>query len=373
MPELLILGTRGIPAEHGGFENFAQRLAVYLAARGWQVTVYCQVQKSSLPFEEWCKGIQLVYVSTPSNGALGTILFDLKSTLHAVKAATENSTVILTLGYNTAVFSVLYPLFGKLSIINMDGMEWQRRKWNIFQKAWLFVNERIGAVVADYLVADHPQVKNYLAGIVPERKVFTIPYSAERISHCDSQCLQTYNLTPNSYSIIIARPEPENHILEIVAAFSSRKRGHRLVVLGKYDSEQYVYHKDVLASASEEVLFLGAIYEPEIVQALRVHARLYIHGHSVGGTNPSLIEAMAAGNPVLAHDNCFNRWVAGEKAMYFSTIPQCIRCLDSLLDDQGKLEQMRSWSISRYEVMFSDNKDLKAYEKMLSQAIGHLD
>lgn len=359
--KLLILGTRGIPASHGGFETFAQRLALYLVARGWEVTVYCQTQEANLPSKEW-NGVRLVYIKTPKNNSFGSILFDFKSTLHA--ATTTEEGIILTLGYNTAIFSVLYRLYGRFNIINMDGLEWRRQKWNALEKAWLYLNERIGAWVGNCLVADHPEIKNYLAAYVSDRKIVTIPYGSEPIGASNAKLIEPYGLTPGSYALVIARPEPENSILEIVSAFSARQRGYQLVVLGNYYPERSSYHRRVLESASEEVLFLGAIYEPKIVQALRVHTRLYIHGHTVGGTNPSLVEALAASSPVLAHNNVFNCWVAGQKARYFDSEARCLQQLDELLDNPEQLEQMRNWSKSRYEQAFANDKDLKAHEQL---------
>lgn len=357
--KLLILGTRGIPAEHGGFETFAQRLALYLTEQNWKVTVYCQATEGKLYSKNW-RGIKLVYISAPNN-ALGSILFDLKSTLHA---AIKEKGLILTLGYNTAIFSILYRLYGKYNIINMDGLEWQRQKWNALEKAWLYLNERIGAKVGNKLVADHPEIKNYLSRHVSADKIVMIPYGADPISQSDASLLDPYNLTSQSYALIIARPEPENSIWEIVTAFSAQKRGYQLVVLGKYLSES-PYHRQVKEAASEEVLFLGAIYDSQTVHALRVHTRLYIHGHTVGGTNPSLIEALAAGSPVLAHDNAFNRWVAGDKAHYFRDETRCLKKLDELQGDAEELEQMAKGSKKRYEQAFANDKDLKAYEKLL--------
>lgn len=357
--KLLILGTRGIPAEHGGFETFAQRLALYLIERNWEVTVYCQTAKRNLPSKNW-QGIKLVYISTRKNNALGSILFDFKSTLHA---ATRGEGIILTLGYNTAIFSILYRFTNKYNIINMDGLEWQRQKWNALEKAWLYLNERIGARLGNRLVADHPEIKKYLSQSVCADKIVMIPYGADPISHSDASLLDPYSLTSQSYALIIARPEPENSIWEIVSAFSAKKRGYKLVILGKYVPEN-AYHRSVLEAASEEVLFLGAIYDSKIVHALRVHTLLYIHGHTVGGTNPSLVEALAAGSPVLAHDNAFNRWVAGDKAHYFSDEARCLEKLDKLQDNIEELERMSKGSKNRYQQAFAEDKDLKAYEKL---------
>ncbi len=357
--KLLILGTRGIPANYGGFETFAQRLALYLAQRGWEVTVYCQVNTPNIITKQW-QGINLVYIPSKSNSALNTVIFDYKSTIHALK----QEGIILVLGYNTAIFSILYWLKNRVSIMNMDGMEWWRSKWNFFQKVWLFLNERCAAIFSNHLIADHPQIKKHLTSYVSAQKISVIPYATQPVNQVDKNLLKAYQLVPNEYSLIIARPEPENSILEIVSAFSSRKWGQKLVILGRYLPQIVPYHKQVMDAASEEVIFAGAIYETEIVDTLRFYARLYIHGHTVGGTNPSLVEALAAGTPILAQDNRFNQWVAGDKAHYFRDQDDCLEELNQLLYNTDELENMRLASKARYWEQFSEERDLKTHEKL---------
>ncbi|VEP16058.1 Glycosyl transferase [Hyella patelloides LEGE 07179] len=362
--KLLILGTRGIPAGHGGFETFAERLALYLVKRGWDITVYCQVNCQKIVQKKW-KNINLVYIPSKDDSALDSIIFDYKSTIHALK----KEGLILVLGYNTACFSFLYWLKKRASIMNMDGMEWWRSKWNFWQKKWLFFNERCGTFFSNHLVADHPQIKKHLIDQVSPSKVKVIPYATEKVTEVDRSWLKPYQLSPNQYLLVIARPEPENSILEIVSAFSQRKWGMKLVVLGRYLPQRIPYHRKVMQAASDEVIFTGAIYEKEIVDTLRFFTRLYIHGHTVGGTNPSLVEALAAGSPVLAQDNAFNRWVAGDRAHYFKNQAHCLQKLKQLLDNTDELKKMKIFSTIRYEEQFSDNGDVKAYEELLSAYI----
>lgn len=360
--KVLMLGTRGIPGNHGGFETFAERLALFLKQNGWSVVVYCQSIGKEVQTREW-NGIELVDIPA-QEGAFGSIVFDLKATLHALK----QPGIILLFGYNTAVFSLLWRLKQRIVITNMDGMEWWRRKWTFLQKTWLFLNERCARLFSTHLIADHPGIKmHFLEQGVPSDKITSIPYCSEPVLRADAHHLESYNLMPNQYAIIIARPEPENSILEVVAAFSEKPRGYKLVVLGKYLPKENSYHKKVLAAASNsnEVLFLGAIYDTEVVQALRYYARLYIHGHTVGGTNPSLVEALAAGMPVLGHYNRFNYWVAGSEAGYFYDQKDCALQLDQVLGNDERLSTMRQTSLERYRKLFSNNKDVKAYEQLL--------
>ncbi|MFK5951346.1 MAG: DUF1972 domain-containing protein [Methylococcales bacterium] len=356
-----ILGTRGIPAQHGGFETFAEYLAPYLHSQGWHVTVYCQEDNAGEVFEDEWNNIHRVHIPVAQEGAKGTIIFDWKSTLHVSKT----NDLILTLGYNTALFCIIYRLKGLVNIINMDGIEWKRDKWTFAERAWLYLNERAGCWLGNRLVADHPEIKNHLATRVSEDKITMIPYGSDFIGSADITQLERYKILPGEYAIVIARPEPENSILEIVRAFSKMKRNKKLVVLGDFEKADPEYRKKVINAASDEVLFPGAIHEKSIIHSLRYHACLYIHGHTVGGTNPSLVEAMGASSPVLAHDNKFNRWVAGSGNSYFKDEEECYQQLNALLTNQNYLKIMKTKSISEHKKRFTWEMILAEYESLL--------
>lgn len=359
---LKILGIRGIPAAHGGFESFAERLAKYLVERGWRVIVYCQEEGRGNRWSSEWQGVCLEHIPVTPSGALGTMAFDWASIVHA----SSYRGLVLTLGYNTAAFCIIYRLKGVANIINMDGIEWRRQKWGSLAKVWFWLNELAGSWIANHLVADHPQIKRHLIRRVPATKVSVIPYGADRITHANQKIVEAFGLLKHQYAIVIARAEPENSILEIVRAWSVRPRGIKLVVLGTYDlSNPYQYL--VRDAASAEVVFLGAIYEKDIVQALRFFALFYIHGHTVGGTNPSLVEAMGAGNAVLAHDNPYNRWVAGVGALYFKNESDCEDKIGQLISHQNLLRMMRTASVRRQQSMFIWENILAMYEELLSQ------
>ncbi len=360
-----ILGTRGIPASHGGFETFAERLATYLTGRGHQVTVYCQ-QFSKGPAEEdtW-NGIRRVLLygaPTP----LGSVAFDCRAAFHA----SRRPGVVLTLGYNTAVLSILYSLSGKRSIMNMDGLEWRREKWSRAQRLWLRLNERAGVRLSDHPIADHPEIGEYLGQFTSREKISVIPYEYDPITNADRGLLAPYGVTPGKYAVVISRAEPENSLLEIVQAFSRRCRGIRLLVLGKYYPEVNRYHRKVVDAAGSEVMFADAVYDRRVVEALRFFACAYIHGHRVGGTNPSLVESLAAGNPVIAHDNRFNRWVAGPGQQYFSGTDDLSEIFDMVLEDGPALERMAAAGRAQHRQLFTPEQVLPLYEEVLLRFAG---
>lgn len=361
--KIAVLGIRGIPAAHGGFETFAEHLAMFLHDRGWHVTVYCQEEGVGPVFEDSWEGIRRVNVPVKGDGPASTVVFDWKAT-HL--AARERGGVILTLGYNTAVFCARLRLASLPNVINMDGIEWKRAKWGVVARAWFWLNDWAGCWFGNHLVADHPEIKRHLETRVGGGKVTVIAYGADLINEADESPVRDLGLIPGRIVTVIARAEPENSLLEIVSSFSRKRRDCTLVVLGKYD-RGHAYQRAVLEAASSEVKFVGAIYDKTIVAALRYHSMLYVHGHQVGGTNPSLVEALGAGNAVLAHDNRFNRWVAGNGAIFFAGADECGNAFDTLLGDEAALAGMRVASRARHRERFTWEKILSDYEALLAR------
>ena len=357
---VLILGTRGIPSKHSGFETFAQDLSLFLRARGHNVTIYCQVSKAEHFREDEWNGIRRVHIPA-RDGPLGTILFDWQATRHSMR---ENG-VVLTLGYNTGIFNAMYRLRGISNLMNMDGIEWRRPKWSRLVRAWFWFNEWAGARVATHLVADHPEIGKHLLRHTSPEKITVISYGAYPVSSAPVDLIHNYGLIAKKYYLLAARLEPENSILEVVQAHSLKHRGMPLVVAGRYTRDGTSYENKVLKAAGPEIKFLGFISDRDVLRALRFHARAYIHGHTVGGTNPTLVESFAAGNAIIAHDNPFNRWVAGEGARYFQSAGDLAEILESLDADGSQLLEMEEASMRRHREAFTQNKILGAYEELL--------
>lgn len=364
MKTLRILGTRGVPAAHGGFETFAEHLALHLVQHGWRVVVYCQHEGAGPMWEDrWC-GVDRVNISVQGDGPKSTFKFDWLATWHAAK----HGDLCLTLGYNTAVFCALLRLQGVPNVINMDGIEWSRAKWGPVAKTWLWLNDWAGCWLGNRLVADHPEIKAHLSTRVRPDKIDVIAYGADRVTDMPTAPVQALGLQPGRYLTVVARAEPENSLLEVVSGFSMRPRGMQLAVLGNY-SDANPYHRAVKQAAGSEVVFLGAIYDKPTVQALRFHGAAYVHGHQVGGTNPSLVEALGAGNAVIAHDNRFNRWVAGAGAVYFHGAHAFSTTVDALLNHPERLAECRNASIQRFEGGLTWPMILEQYEQTLDSML----
>lgn len=360
---LNILGTRGVPAAHGGFETFAERLALHLVQQGYSVTVYCQSQGpvDLSGREDYWRGIHRVHFGTRRNGAAGTMEFDLSCARHVL----GQPGVDLVLGYNTAVFNLIQKASGRQVFMNMDGIEWKRKKWSTPAKLWLLINEIIGANLANTPIADHPEIGRHVARRT-FRKPVVIPYGADVVTRADTACLKAMGLTSGNYFISIARIEPENSVAEIVQAFLDAKtdRDVDLVVLGNLDPDNS-YHRKIRKLGGGRVIFPGGIYDDTTVKALRFHARAYFHGHQVGGTNPSLVEALGAGNAVIAHDNIFNRWTAGEGQCFFSTVDECRVLVEKLANDDIALFAAKLAARQRHARDFMWHDVLKQYQNLL--------
>jgi glycosyltransferase involved in cell wall biosynthesis len=358
-----ILGTHGVPANYGGFETAAENVARYLLAHGWRVIVYCQVEGEGPIVNDKWQGIERVSISVARDGWLGTSRFDWLS----IKHASRFNDICLTFGYNTGIFNIWQRLRGIPNVINMDGIEWSRARWGFSKQAILYINERFSALFGNHLIADHPEIEKYLWTRAPMQKISTITYGANTIVDPDERVLDEFDLEKNTYFTLIARPIPENSILEIVKGFSAHKRGVKLVVFGGYKPEADDYHRLVTEAASDEVVFVGGVYEPERVEALRYFSLGYLHGHTVGGTNPSLVEALAAGNPVIAHDNVYNRWVAQDAGLYFTTEDDVSRLVSTVLEDTQQAQAMKSAAIARYESEFTWDRVAGQYEELLTR------
>lgn len=333
---IAILGTRGIPAQYGGFETFTEQLAVRLARKEASVTVYCVSDRTNRP--ESYKGIKLVYLSNPRLGPLTTILFDLRCLWHARKGFD----VVYMLGYGASVFCFIPRLWKTTVWINMDGIEWARAKWGCIARAYFKIMEAIAMRTADRVIADAESIKDLL---YRRHRVSTpcsvIPYGATVVEETPTTVfLDDCGLQKNNYYLIVCRLEPENHIREILSGYIASKSRFPLVVIGDHRISTE-YAKQLLTIHDSRIRFLGTLYDQGRLLALRYHCRAYFHGHSVGGTNPSLLEALGCGNIVIAHDNLFNREVAQDAAFYFQdqgVIPHYLEKIGSM-DDQHLLER----------------------------------
>jgi glycosyltransferase involved in cell wall biosynthesis len=358
--KIALLGTRGVPARYGGFETFAERLGIGLVERGHDVTVFCE--RSNEDELSSYKGIQLRYVSVPECGPAQTVLFDLK----CLWLARKGFDVVYMLGYGAAPFCLIPQLWNSEVWINPDGLEWARSKWGRFAKAYFKVMEWLAVRIPDRLIADAEAIRKSLAerhGHLPACSV--IPYGCDIVDDAPNPTvLELWNLKPQDYYLVLCRLEPENHVMEIVRAFERSGSQRKLVIVGNHlISNDYL---NALRTINDpRIFFVGTVYDQHQVSALRWHAYGYLHGHCVGGTNPSLLEAMGCGNLVFAHDNPFNRETLADSGIYFESIDDLTARIEWAEHSDSALDVLRRGARRRARLNYSWEGIIGRYSELL--------
>lgn len=358
-----ILGTRGIPNHYGGFEQFAEHLSVDLVQRGHEVSVY----NSSLhPFREnkW-KGVQIIRCKDMEDklGTAGQFVYDWNCINDSRK---RNFDVLLHLGYTSdSVWHWRWPKHS-VNIVNMDGMEWQRTKYSKPVKVFLKWAESLAARHAGKMIADSPGMQEYLFSKYKKEPIF-IPYGAETFENPDSFVLSKYSVLPHQYFLIIARMEPENNIEMIIQGYLASHHQFPLLIIGNITNK---YGKYLTATYQQPgIHFIEAIYDQAELDNLRCFSALYFHGHSVGGTNPSLLEAMACRCRIAAHNNRFNRAVLQQEADYFPTSAEVSRIINTP-KPATVVQQWKEINLERINTIYAPERIADAYENLMLQACG---
>jgi glycosyltransferase involved in cell wall biosynthesis len=323
--KIAILGTRGIPNQYGGFEQLAEMLSAGLVAKGEDVTVYSPRNPNfdvigysphhhKFNDSNW-NGVHIIYKYCPSKlyGSFGQFIYDLKCILDSRRRKFD---IICQLGYTSS--SVWYWLHPRKAIVitNMDGIEWQRDKYGRFVKKFLKYAEKLAVKRSHILIADSIQIKNYLHeqyGV----DAHYISYGADIFEQPDASVIRELDLEPEKYYLNIARFQSDNNQGKIIKGFLLSKSQYPLVLIGDYTNHYGRYLRKKYPG--KKIVFLGAVFDKKILDNLRFYSKVYFHGHSGGGTNPSLLEAMGAQALICAHDNPFNREALGENAFYFKS------------------------------------------------------
>ena len=311
--KIAILGTRGVPNYYGGFEQFAEFFSVFLTEKGHEVYVY---NSHNHPYQgKTYKGVNIIHQFDAEYkiGTTGQFVYDLNCILDSRK---RNFDIILQLGYTSS--SVWYFLLPKkpLIITNMDGLEWKRTKFSKpVQKVLLFA-EKLAVKSSDFLISDSIGIQKYLKGKFGVDSTY-IAYGATVFDNPDVSVIAQYNVEKEQYNMLIARLEPENNIETILDGIVLSEDKTPMLVIGNHNTKFGNFLKNKFA-AHPQIRFVGAVYNHMHLDNLRYFSNLYFHGHSVGGTNPSLLEAMASGALIAAHENDFNSAILKENATYFS-------------------------------------------------------
>jgi glycosyltransferase involved in cell wall biosynthesis len=365
--KIAFVSTRGIPNNYGGFEQFAEYISVGLAERGHEVTVYSPHYH---PFQgNEYKGVKIKHIYSPElwmGGSVGSFFYDYACLKDALKK--ENFDIIYEAGYTSIipayirfnVKNIRRPIF----TTNMDGLEYKRTKFNKWVQKFVFWEERMAVKHSHYLIADNMGIKDYYKEKYGKESKF-LAYGANIYDNYSENYLKEYDLKAGEYLLLVARLEPENNIdMAIEGYIRSQQYGKLpLLVVGKTNTP---YGKQLVKTYGkyECVRFMGGIYDFDKLNSIRHYSYAYFHGHSVGGTNPSLLEAMASDCFILSHDNIFNRSVLGENAVYYCNTEQVtefLNNLDSTVAQYKKQYTERNLEVIRNE--YSWEKLVDEHEK----------
>lgn len=333
--KIAFVSTRGIPNNYGGFEQFAEYISVGLAARGHEVVVY---SPHFHPYKEnTYKGVRIKHIYSPETwmgSSVGSFFYDFASLKDALKK--ENFDIIYEAGYTSIVpayiwfdvKNIKYPIF----TTNMDGLEYKRTKFNKWVRKFVFWEERTTVKHSHYLIADNMGIHDYYKEKYGKESKF-LAYGADIHDDYDVNLLQEFGLDAENYYLLVARLEPENNIeMAIQGYLASNENGVKpLIIVGKTNTPHGKY---LVQKYGEEknVRFVGGIYDFKKLNSVRYFSYAYFHGHSVGGTNPSLLEAMASNCYILAHDNIFNKAVLKKNAHYYSSSVEVADLLNNIKD-----------------------------------------
>lgn len=357
--KIAVIGTVGIPAKYGGFETLVEYITKEIY-QDFDITVYCSAKSYSEKFETY-NNCKLHYINLEANG-MQSILYDIRAIFHALKYAD----VLLILGVSGCIILPFIKLFFKKKIIvNIDGLEWKRQKWNGIAKWFLKLSERFAVKAADAVIGDNKVIKDYV-GQTYGKKAHLIAYGGD---HCSTRplsqkTLKKYPFLNAQYAFKVCRIEPENNIEMILEAFAQADK-IPLVLIGNWNNSAFGRQIKSEYQDFETIYLLDPIYDQDILNEIRSNCFVYIHGHSAGGTNPSLVEAMSLGLPTICYDINYNVETTENSALYFKSSVDLINLIK--LINQKEIKQvggrMKDIARNKYRWSIISNQYMQLFEK----------
>ncbi len=322
--KLAIIGTRGIPARYGGFETLAESFADYLSG-SYDITVFCSSYGNSEAIPVY-KGCKLEYISFKANG-YQSIFYDIASIFRAINSCDR----ILILGVSGGIIMPFLKKHRKKFILNIGGLDWKRSKWNYFVRKFLKMSEYLAVRFSDILIADNEGICRYLRNEYGRDSVL-IAYGGDQAKKTEptEDDIIRYGFIEKKYAVSLSRVQKDNNVEMILDAFLTLP-SLPIVFIGDWGSSKYGITLKNRYSSFNNIILIDAVYDLRELNVLRSNAYVYIHGHSAGGTNPSLVEAMNMSLPVIAFSSDFNRFTTCNKALYFNNSGE----LNSILKSDG--------------------------------------
>jgi glycosyltransferase involved in cell wall biosynthesis len=358
--KLAILGTRGIPANYGGFETFAEELSTRLAARGHDVTVYGR--SNNIDYRQpTYKGVKLAILPTIGTKHLDTVAHTFLSVLHAIPRRFD---CILMCNAANALFGLVPRLTATPLALNVDGIERLRKKWGAAARAYYRLSERLATVIPNAMITDAEVIRDYYRNEYQAPSVM-IAYGAPCERTESTAVLEKLGLQSREYFLYVSRLEPENNAHVVIDAFEKVETQKPLLIVGDapYALE---YIQRLKSTRDPRIRFPGAIYGTGY-RELQSHAYAYIQATEVGGTHPALIEAMGAGNCVMAKDTAENREVLADSGLFFANAEDLGRQIRRVLADDALVNRLRACAHNRAKARYSWDAVTDAYEKLFRE------
>ncbi len=361
--KIAILGTRGIPANYGGFETFAEQLSTRLVTRGHAVTVYGRTHYASGATRSY-QGVNLVILPTIRHKYFDTVIHTFLSVLHAIFFRYD---IILICNAANSIFAILPRLFGTPTLVNVDGLERKRKKWNWFGRKYYLVSEWLSTFLPTAIVTDAQVIQDYYATCYHKDSAM-IAYGADVERRVAPETLFKFGLKSNQYILYVSRLEPENNAHLVIEAYEKVKTDLPLVIVGGAPyAEEYI--AKLKSTKDERIKFLGFVFG-EDYRALQQNAYCYIHATEVGGTHPALIEAMGAGNCALVLNTPENLEVMGEAGISYDSVDDLAAQLHRVLDNPVLINEYRARAMARVRARYDWEQITNQYEWLLAKLAG---
>lgn len=361
--KIAIIGTRGIPANYGGFETFAEELSVRLVARGHRVVVYGRT--NNIHYREPAyRGVRIVLLPTIPHKYFDTLANTFLAVLHVLF---QDAEVVLICNAANSIFSFLPRVMGKKTVVNVDGLERQRSKWNALGRGWYHISEWLCTFLPNAIVSDAEVIRQYYRERY-HKESFFIPYGADTRRWESRSALDRLGIEPNGYFLYVSRLEPENNALLVVKAFEQVATKKRLVIVGDAPYA-HDYIQQLKSTSDRRILFPGAIYGSGYRELLS-HAYCYVQATEVGGTHPALLEAMGCGRCVLYLDTPENREVAGEAGIPYAKSPEHLAGKMTLvLSDEQLCREHAQAALSRVKERYQWDAVTTEYENLFARLL----
>jgi len=361
---IAILGTRGVPANYGGFETFAEHLSTRLVARGHEVTVYCRAHYIS-PRQIEFQGVRLKVLPTIRHKYFDTIVHTFLSSLHAVSNRYDAA---LICNAANAPFAPILRVAGVPVALNVDGLEHKRKKWNWIARKYYLMAERLATILPNETVTDARVIQEYY--LARHRAISTmIAYGAE-IERRPDPLVRRWRVEPNRYVLYVSRLEPENNAHLVIEAFKRVRTAHRLLIVGDAPyAREYINDLKARARRDKRIVFTGFVFGRDY-RTLQQNAYCYIHATEVGGTHPALLEAMGFGNCVLTLAAPENIEAIGDAGIAYADESDLAEKLQRVLRDGSLVQAYRQRAQARVRDAYDWDYVVDQYEDLFARMAG---